>query len=282
MGVLIVIANTFKRFSKNPNLLPYDEFLSRLHHHDINTTELIGCRLIAGQGLDEIQINHAWSVGTSRGLHYEFAHWHTMRKKHHADKSLCHKHRPENILISIPELQYDGSYTADLYLHEHNELMLDHLTGQHIQGMVLTEACRQMFLAVTERYFLKDYPPTSRYFVINTMNIRFQKFAFPLPAQIRFHLIDKQQLKPDRFSIHADIDVLQDEQVVAGMEVKFNVFDETSLIQREDKLAAEAVNNYIDQIRREVVNQPKSLPVQSTTMAATITQTSKRAPEYRV
>lgn len=115
MGVLIVISNAFKQFSKNPNLLSYDKLLSLLHHHDINATELVGRRLIAGQGLDDMQVNHAWYIGNSLGLRYEFAYWRIARKGRYADQTLCHKHRPENILISVPEQQSDGTYIADLF-----------------------------------------------------------------------------------------------------------------------------------------------------------------------
>ena len=282
MGVLIVISNAFKQFSKNPNLLSYDKLLSLLHHHDINATELVGRRLIAGQGLDDMQVNHAWYIGNSLGLRYEFAYWRIARKGRYADQTLCHKHRPENILISVPEQQSDGTYIADLFLHEHNELMLDHQTGQHIQGMVLTEACRQMFLAVTERFCLNDSPASKRYFVINTMNIRFYKFAFPLPAQIRYRLIEKRHLKPERLSIHADMDVLQGDQVVAGMEVKFNVFGDAYLSQREGELAAEAVNNYVDQIRRELTSQPDCVPIPSAAKAFSQISTAISSAECQV
>lgn len=252
MGVLIVIPKAFKQFLENPNLLPYDKLLSLLHREDAIAAELAGRKLIAGQGLDDMQVDHAWYLGTSRGLVHEFAHWRTARKGRYANQALCHKHRPENILISDPKLEPNGSYVAELLLHERNELMLNHLTGQHIQGMVLTEACRQMFLAVTERYCLDKYLANKRYFVINSMNIRYQAFAFPLPAQIRYRIIEQQQLKPERIFIHADMDVFQAEQVVAGMEVKFTVFDDTYISQRERKLAAEAVGNYVNQLRREL------------------------------
>lgn len=274
MEVLIVIPQTFKKFSENPNMMSYDRLLSLLHRHDTPADELVGRRLIAGQGLDDMQVDHAWYVGTSRGLINEFAHWRAARKERYADRALCHKHRPENILISVPEQQVDGAYTADLLLHERNELMLDHLTGQHIQGMVLTEACRQMFLAVTERYCLDDHPAVKYYFVINSMNARYQAFAFPLPAQIQYRVIDQQQPKPERISIHADMDVLQAGQVVAGMEVKFTVFDDAYITRRESKLAAEAVSNYVNRLRSELTGWSESLQIGVTTMVAVQTPSS--------
>lgn len=249
MGVLIVAPQAFSRFTQHPSLLPYDKLLELLEQHESSDGPLTGRRLIAGQGLDERQMHHAWHLGTTRGLNYEFEHWHMARQKAAANKALCHKHRPENILISIPERQLDGAFMADLMLHERNELMLDHLTGQHIQGMVLAEACRQMFLAVTERYCLEGYPSPKRYFVIDQMNLRYLAFAFPLPAQIHYRVLDRQQPKPARVSIHANMDVLQGSQVVAGMDVKFTVFDDAYISAKEEKLAADAVNQYVSHLR---------------------------------
>ena len=34
MEVLIVIPQTFKKFSENPNMMSYDRLLSLLHRHD--------------------------------------------------------------------------------------------------------------------------------------------------------------------------------------------------------------------------------------------------------
>ncbi|VFR19821.1 hypothetical protein AMB3_3636 [plant metagenome] len=243
----------FKQFSEHPNLLPYEELLSiLLRSDDAPVPEIAGRKLIAGQGLDDMQVSHAWYIGVSRGLIQEFSHWRAARKVRYADRSLCHKQRPENILISAPEKNADDSYTSELLLHERNELMLDHLTGQHIQGMVLAEACRQMFLAVTEHYFLDDCPSSKRYFVINLMNVRYQSFAFPLPTQIHYRVIERKQPKPDRIFIHADMDVHQSGQPVAGMEVQFTVFDDGYLSKRESKLAAQAVGNYVDFLRDEL------------------------------
>src|SRR3546814_8567164 len=96
--------------------------------------------------------------------------------------------------------------------------MLDHLTGQHIQGMVLTEACRQMFLAVTEKYFLQDYRAKKRYFVIDTMTMRYNAFAFPLPAQITYKVLSKNVQKSHKRSFHVDMEVMQCSKPVCGME----------------------------------------------------------------
>lgn len=249
MEISIVVPKAFSQFAENENLLLYEHLMDLLQADSPESGPLSGRKLVAGQGLDETQISHAWYVGTSKGLKAEFEHWHANRGKQLATKPLVHKHRSENTLISTPERSEDGNFVAELVLHEQNELMLDHLTGQHVQGMVLTEACRQMFLAVTEQFCLQNYPATKRYFVINTMAVRFQAFAFPLPAQIHYRILDQKLPKPDRMVIHADMDIYQSGQVVAGMEVKFTVFDDNIISQREKQLAATAVQRYLGEVR---------------------------------
>ncbi|EMV8752350.1 hypothetical protein AADS67_004982 [Escherichia coli] len=249
MGISIVVPKAFGQFAQNENLLLYERLISLLHEENPKSGLLAGRKLVAGQGLNQEQVSHAWFVGTSKGMSEEFKHWHASRGKSLATKPLVHKHRAENTLISEPECGQDGTFVADLILHEHNELMLDHLTGQHVQGMVLTEACRQMFLAVTEKFCLQNYTAAKRYFVINTMSVRFQAFAFPLPAQIHYQILEQKQLKPDRIAFHADMDIHQGDQVVAGMEVKFTVFDDMLISQRESQLAATAVQRYVGELR---------------------------------
>lgn len=263
MSVLIVIPQAFQQFSEHPDLLAYDKLLSLLQAPAGPGPALLGRRLIAGQGLDEMQVEHACQLGTSRGLHHEFAHWRWARNTACADQALCHKRRPENVLIAVPEQQPDGSYLSELRLHARNELMLDHLTGQHIQGMVLTEACRQMFLAVTQRYCLAQHASAKPYFVISAMNMRYQAFAFPLPAQICYRVLDQQQARPERVSIHAEMDVVQAGQVVAGMEVRFTVFDDAYISEREHRLAAQAVGHYVQRLRSELVANGDKQPLES-------------------
>src|SRR6056297_3072091 len=70
-----------------------------------------------------------------------------------ADSKLSHKRETCNTLISRPERLDEDHYTLDICIDQDCELMGDHQSGQHVQGMILVEAARQAFLAVTETYF---------------------------------------------------------------------------------------------------------------------------------
>lgn len=250
MNVIVVVPDEFANFSKISPMLLYSLLIEKLRSN--NATDLVGASIIAGQGLGEMEIDHAFCLAVSIGLSQEFAHWRHWRANTGADRSQCHKHRPENVLISTPRKVTTDRYSADLLVHSRNEFMLDHLTGLHIQGMVLAEACRQMFLAVTERFCLNGYTAAQRYFVIKEMNMRYLEFAFPLPAEIRYHLLDRQQPKPDRVSIKADMEVWQNDRPVAGMAVQFTVFDAKFLNEREATLAESALEQCLKTTAAEI------------------------------
>lgn len=182
MQTYIVVADAFTRFADKPTLWRYSDMLSALRQ--AHASDLRGKRFVAGQGVDDLQMDHLYCLALSKGLDAEFKHWRQWRGRPMVDMAACHKHRAENVLITEPLCLETDTFVSDLVLHARNELMQDHLTGEHIQGMVLAEACRQMFLAVTELHCLRDFSPGKRYFVINEMAIRYLAFALPLAQDL--------------------------------------------------------------------------------------------------
>ncbi|MDP1217553.1 AfsA-related hotdog domain-containing protein, partial [Klebsiella pneumoniae] len=67
-----------------------------------------------------------------------------------------HKRKKANILITSPEKRDEDNYCARLILQDASELLCDHQTGQHIQGMVLIEAARQTIIATSEKFLLAE------------------------------------------------------------------------------------------------------------------------------
>ncbi|NVD99198.1 AfsA-related hotdog domain-containing protein [Massilia sp. BJB1822] len=244
MHLQLVVAEEFSQFVQKPGVQSYRSLLEQLRGNQIES--LRGKTLVAGQGLSEMQIDHAFCLGIALGLSQEFSCWNEWSRNSRAGYALSHKHRNENVLISTPRRIDASNFDADLLIDANSELMLDHLTGLHVQGMVLTEACRQMFIAVTEAHCMGADAPAKRYFVINEMNMRFLQFAFPLPATIQYKMLDFQQPRPDRTSVVADMEVMQNGRAVAGMAVKFSVFDAAYLGPREHQLAEQALAHSVD------------------------------------
>lgn len=155
-----------------------------------------------------------------------------------------HQINIHNVLIGQAKQLNDTLFELPFILDERNMLMGDHQTGRHVQGMIITEAFRQTFIAITEEFYLNDDNNQDKYFVINGMNIQFENFLFPLPAQIYFELIniDKNNY---RTKVKAKITINQANKVCATMNTDFAVYPVNDLSKKEAVLANEALNSYL-------------------------------------
>jgi hypothetical protein len=155
-----------------------------------------------------------------------------------AGRHIAHKHRPENVLISVPRRTGPDSFESDLLVDSRNEVMSDHLTGQHMQGMLAMEAGRQMFIAVAEQYYLPPEAVGSSYFVIDTFATRYRNFLFPLPAVVQCKVVSYRSPHHTRTTFACELAVLQGGWETAVMEVRFTAFD-SEVSQVKETRAAE-------------------------------------------
>lgn len=125
-----------------------------------------------------------------------------------------------------------------LLIDERCELMADHQTGQHIQGMLLVEASRQAFIGVTEEFIYQQ--ESGRYYVINSMAINFASFLFPLPALVHFEFLEKD-INDRRGRFKAQVRVTQHQTLCATMDVSFTVYPSTLIAEKEKSLAEVAM-----------------------------------------
>lgn len=114
--------------------------------------------------------------------------------------------------------------------------MGDHQTGQHVQGMIVIEAFRQSFLAVTESFFPLESKST--YFVINVMNTTFMSFLFPLPAHVNYRILEARR-SGKRARYRVVMSAVQNDIPCATAEVCFTVYPASSITPKEAELAEE-------------------------------------------
>ncbi|MFZ6047786.1 AfsA-related hotdog domain-containing protein [Pseudomonas sp. CR3202] len=178
------------------------------------------------------------------------------RVKDRADGNLSHKKLPYNTLIGVPRRLSDEEFMIPLNIDERCELMGDHQTGQHVQGMIVIEAFRQSFLAVTETFFPLQSEQT--YFVINAMNTTFMNFLFPLPADVEYRIVDRR-----RKGLHARYNVImsvvQNDVACATADVSFTVYPASRIASKEAELARQVTQEMLG-AQQEVVRsfQPES------------------------
>ncbi|UZJ44905.1 AfsA-related hotdog domain-containing protein [Marinimicrobium sp. C6131] len=195
--------------------------------------------LVPGQGLSDANVRQlleeaAQSPNLSQ---FDFTLWHSLPAR--APASLTHKHRPENTLISVPVRQTVDTFTMHLLIDEQCELMQDHQSGQHVQGMILIEAARQGMLAVVEQYFLPDNE-VDYAFVLNDMSVKYNNFAFPVSATIECRILEQSTDNPRKLSFVTEAVVQQCGMDVSSLTFTFAAMDKARIGKREATMAAKA------------------------------------------
>lgn len=151
-----------------------------------------------------------------------------------------HKHREHNVLIAGLERLGDTRYRAALRLHGDQELLLDH-QASHVQGMVVLEAARQMFLAVGERF----YADGAHYaYTLGSMESSFQAFLYPLDTEITCEVLTADVSDPEQLDFDVRIDFEQAGLPVASVRMRCSAFRSAVLAHKEHR-GAERATRYL-------------------------------------
>lgn len=159
-----------------------------------------------------------------------------------------HKHKRENVLITKPVAQADGSYVANLSICDSGELLNDHSTGQHIQGIVLTEAGRQMLISTSEYHLLDDADRNRCYFVLNSLNTEFKQFAFPLPVTVVFRALSESRKTGRYLKVDCEISFYQNDLLVAVVRSNYCAYSSQYIDEKESELANTAYGTGYQQV----------------------------------
>ncbi|MFT6532886.1 MAG: hypothetical protein ACJASC_002442 [Limimaricola cinnabarinus] len=239
----IVVADKFADFTVNARTLT----LSQLRALLVLPGHLLPdrARLVMGQGISDAE--RAEIVALIEASDGHAARWDIATLKDtraRATADLSHKHQPCNTLIGPPEAVGEDTFRLDLCIDESCELMGDHQTGQHVQGMVLVEAARQAFLAVTEEFFLKGANHKS-YFVINGMSSAFLGFVFPLPAHMDYRIVSKD-INERRQRFEVEVDLVQGGEVRTRTTFAFTAYPDEVIAAKEASMAMQATAAVLD------------------------------------
>jgi hypothetical protein len=225
-NTLIVVGDRFRGFLSNPGVVTASELLGRLGTGE----DLAGLTIAEGQGLHEDQRAELLERLAAQGVEMRPL---ARPGRPRADQTLTHKHVPENILVTVPTRLSEKRFHAALVIDDRNDLMADHMTGQHIQGLVLIEAARQTWTAVSEQFFAGGERCG---FVIEEVRSRFEWLLFPLPAEIFYEVLDEAVTSRGTvFSCR--VDFVQAGQTTAQVEARFRVV-RSKLIEKHESLAA--------------------------------------------
>lgn len=252
---IVIIGNRLTEFANNENILTYEQFNYLLQIENKLAGSQNTYTLHLGQGLSDLQIQSIVNHIQNKDLNSRFKLFNKIHNISRANSQLTHKRKIENSMISAPEKISGSEFNSFLMLDDSCAEMSDHLTGQHIQGMVLIEASRQMVNCVSEKYFITQSDFKKKGFVLNYLNSKFHEYVFPLDVEFIF-IIEKIRHGLDgNFKANASIQIYQNSKLMMTVEVGFSVMEKAALIGIESQMAKQAVQEKINNSTLRIVKQ---------------------------
>jgi hypothetical protein len=166
---------------------------------------------------------------------------------------LTHKHKEQNVMISEPIFKGKDEYECLLMLDDYCAEMSDHVTGQHIQGMILIEAARQMVIAVTEEFFITDDNKGKLNFVTHRIDTVFNHFIFPLPVTIHFKIIEMKISRNNNLSCTAKISFSQDNVIATEIVFKYSALDFKFIADKESEMADKCIQSQLRENKNKFI-----------------------------
>ncbi|MEU3711218.1 AfsA-related hotdog domain-containing protein [Streptomyces catenulae] len=151
-----------------------------------------------------------------------------------------HKHRESNVLIAGLTRRSETAFRSSLRLHNDQELQLDH-QASHVQGMVVLEAARQMYVAVCERYYTCHRPEHRYSHVFARLETSFRNFLFPLDATLDCEVLQADLSDPELLLFDIEVTFRQAALHVASVRMTGTALPATVMARKERRGAERAV-----------------------------------------
>ena len=232
-----IVGDKFKAFAdnNNNNVINFSDFLKYV---DSDTNHpIVSGEYVIGQGItkeqEEILANR---INTHPYVQEPIIHFNADGK---SSKQLVHKRNSDNIIISTPVQVDKDLYRSSLIIDENCAEMSDHITGQHIQGMLLIESARQMMLAVSELYYLSCEQKNNMYFILHSVDSEFTGFTFPLATTIEYQVLEYKHKKHDALFSSIIARFYQADELKSSVSIKFTAYPSQIMSTKEQKIAEE-------------------------------------------
>lgn len=227
-----IVGDKFKAFARNPGVICIGQLEAALEQGPLDD----GVAFELGQGLSEQRIARLLAMANDAHCRDRFL----FDRPQKCGLRHVHKHNPENSLLSLPRRLSESLFQADLLIDEDGELMSDHLSGQHLPGMVLIEAARQMILAVTEE-FLSESLASQRAFVWLGLDVKYRGYAFPVRTTVAYDIQASDVTRRSRVGFTVEVSFHQGTVTPCTAVTHFEVHAERVIEKLEQKLASAAV-----------------------------------------
>lgn len=230
--ILLVVGDKFASYVAHKEAVTVSELRTLLTLPKTLAATKSRMVLVPGQGIgDENRQELLSAAARSQNVSdFDFSLWHSLPER--ASTAHAHKAIPRNVLVSVPRQMSSNEFELDLMIDENCELMTDHMSGQHMQGMVLMEAARQAMIVVTEAHLMPD-KGTDYSFISDSLTVSYSNYAFPVSAVIRT-IIDEYDIEnPKTLKFSATTTVEQCGHVVAEFIMGYTAIEKSRSFKQE-------------------------------------------------
>lgn len=247
---LLIVSDKFHDFANRNDVITISELYNLLSSKNITIPYKQKILLVPGQGFSEKQVKDILLLSreTNNTSSFDFSLWRNIPKR--ASTKLTHKQKIENILVSEPIRETESSFIMDVLIDENCEMMRDHQTGLHIQGMLLVEAARQGYLATMEKFYTGE-TQEKNYFIFNQLNVGYNRFAFPLPSSIRLTNTKADFSNPKRQHTTTEIELIQCNDVSASVHMDVTIMPGNRVSTMESRFANQSLDHHITHLLQQ-------------------------------
>lgn len=235
---LTVVGDKFIGFAKNDDVVTLTQIV-----HDITCDEIPDyCdEIYLAQGISYTEKNKLENLLLSSALEVRISYLNGLDRKENL--VFVHKIQEQNVVIAKPEKLGEGHYQSYLLIDNNCEIMADHVTGMHLQGMLIIEAGRQMMLSIIENYFPKPSKDFLYRFTLESKSIKFNKFLFPIDVSIEsFLTINSRKNGNLRATL---VNKFQQNNInCAEVSIDFSVYKESFVLKKETELVEELLSTF--------------------------------------
>jgi len=230
---IYIVGDSYKDFAALEDVYTYTEALELVQK---NSNLLNSSFIVIGQGINSKEKQALRTLELKNQIGF-------ILNRHHelVPQKMSHKAKVHNTMISAPRvMQEKKQFSAYLMLDDDCAEMSDHTTGMHIQGMIITEAARQMMLAVGEKYLLSTRLQGNAYFALRQVNSKFYQFGFPIEVKL-VHEVKKIKQRVDTSIAETTTQFIQNGILLAEVDIDYVACLKESLSSKESLMASNAV-----------------------------------------
>lgn len=227
----VVVGNRFKSSTHNANYISMQDYLASQRY-------LEGVMYIPGQGINVEERNFILSKNI-HDISSDLVEHITQQCR-----SNVHKSKQKNVVIGqlTPIINKDLTYKTGLVIDNENELILDHVSGYHIPGMIFLEATRQLAMAALS--LVEGEGAVAKALIMKDIKANYLLFAYLLPTQATV------RLEPDSAEVYnIYCEFTQNKDVVVQTSGSFKVSDKEKLRRLEVLLMKKHTTMYLKEMQ---------------------------------